>query len=863
MKILFRKTNYIIQVTVIFIMIVYNSAAIFSEDIALTQKQWYYQNNYQEDYRTLDADKIRSHWKTTSVPIPLNKIFKDISGKTKLHSGEVKNATIAVTFDFNKKEKKIPYGLHIPLIGEQFTVFLNGKPVIDTIQKSNQNNFKAKSRKNIVINLPSNLLIANENILLFHIRGNPLHEPSGLPVNGDYKIGKLEPLLKEYSGINDFALFLTLLLISFYHLLLFIKRMKDRYNLFFSILSMFTGFHFFMQTSTAIRIFENSQNAERMEYISLFFIFPLSLAFLNSIFEKKLSKLTGILSVFFGVLALPVFFMPMAWNYQIIVLCNITALLTGLYIIYYLFIAIKRRKPHSISYLAFFLVAASGVAFDYIKSTHLEATFYAYYTSFAAIVGITASLANKFLRVHNRAEELTSLLEKKVKDKTKELQEALFNVNELKLQQDGDYYLTSLLIKPLATFKAEDPPVFYQEHVEQKVQFLFKNRKVEIGGDIIITDTITLREREYSVFINGDAMGKSIQGAGGALILGVVFHSYLERTSLSYQYSDKEPERWIRDCYLDMQTVFESFDGSMLISIMLGLIDKKTGALYYINAEHPWTVLYRDNKAIFLEKELILRKIGMTIQTDRFQIRSFQLKPGDVLFTGSDGRDDILFDKNSSFKTAVMNEDETLFLKHIEYAKGNLTNITSQLHESGKITDDLTILRIEYNPDAIKKNPLDENTSNTLQELHEQKKWKDILNRLPRELKEVQIPKKNQLHFINAAIRLKEYKKAIKIGESFIEDYPINNKVLFLYFYSLKKTGKLKKAIELGEKIRLRDPYNNINLLQLADAYRRLNNIPRSKILIQEILETDPHNEKALILKKHIEKQKTDKSDLT
>ncbi|MBP6738990.1 MAG: SpoIIE family protein phosphatase, partial [Leptospiraceae bacterium] len=34
--------------------------------------------------------------------------------------------------------------------------------------------------------------------------------------------------------------------------------------------------------------------------------------------------------------------------------------------------------------------------------------------------------------------------------------------------------------------------------------------------------------------------------------------------------------------------------GSMLMSLVFGLIDERTGVMYFLNAEHPDMVLYRD-----------------------------------------------------------------------------------------------------------------------------------------------------------------------------------------------------------------------------------------------------------------------------
>src|SRR6185295_8863044 len=137
--------------------------------------------------------------------------------------------------------------------------------------------------------------------------------------------------------------------------------------------------------------------------------------------------------------------------------------------------------------------------------------------------------------------------------------------------------------------------------LKQKKEFTFKRQKHQIGGDICIALNIELKGRKYIAFLNADAMGKSMQGAGGILVLGSVFQSIIQRTITHKNQSDIPPERWIKSAFKEMHKIFESFEGSMLVSILFGLVEENTGLVYYINAEHPWLILYRDAKASFLE----------------------------------------------------------------------------------------------------------------------------------------------------------------------------------------------------------------------------------------------------------------------
>lgn len=269
-------------------------------------------------------------------------------------------------------------------------------------------------------------------------------------------------------------------------------------------------------------------------------------------------------------------------------------------------------------------------------------------------------------------------------------------VEALLEQQHGDYYLTSLLVKPLVVNQVQSQRVKIEFYIEQKKKFKFRKWNAEIGGDICIAFSIKLKDRNYIVFTNADGMGKSIQGAGGALVYGVVFINYVMRTLMLRSEQDKTPKEWIDDIYRDLQTIFESFDGSMLMSGVIGILDEETGRMWHFNCEHPFSVLYRDGKAAFIEGEDHLgRKIG-TMGFAEMLIQENQLKPGDVLYLGSDGRDDIKLGVDEETGHRIINEDETKFLRHIEAGNGMIKEVAASVNNSGELTDDFSLLKIHF-----------------------------------------------------------------------------------------------------------------------------------------------------------------------
>jgi HAMP domain-containing protein len=105
--------------------------------------------------------------------------------------------------------------------------------------------------------------------------------------------------------------------------------------------------------------------------------------------------------------------------------------------------------------------------------------------------------------------------------KTSELQKANEAISALVEQQNGDYFLTSLLIQPLVPNSVDSDIINVQFYINQKKKFTFRHWEAQLGGDICIARMIRLRNKQHIVFANGDAMGKTMQGAGGARVMGV------------------------------------------------------------------------------------------------------------------------------------------------------------------------------------------------------------------------------------------------------------------------------------------------------------------------------------------------------
>lgn len=201
------------------------------------------------------------------------------------------------------------------------------------------------------------------------------------------------------------------------------------------------------------------------------------------------------------------------------------------------------------------------------------------------LAGSFNSMVVSIRDAREKLQDYANNLEEKVKERTAELNQTLEEVRALKTQQDGDYYLTSLLQKPLNYDANKSERISTDFVIKQKKHFEFRSKPGELGGDICVTGNLRLgtpdNYRRYVVAINGDAMGKSMQGAGGSLVMGVVMNSILARSAKGDRILDSTPQQWLTDVYDEVHGVFTAFNGSMVISAVVGVIDEETGEMWY------------------------------------------------------------------------------------------------------------------------------------------------------------------------------------------------------------------------------------------------------------------------------------------
>ncbi|WP_135736153.1 SpoIIE family protein phosphatase [Leptospira gomenensis] len=786
-------------------------------------REWRILDRFQSEFLEESFEPDDEWKKVLRFPIWTNKFYKPESS---FHT-----FSFYTEFDLpsgfleNSQEPGIRFGE----IGEVFEIYVNGKRIAQEGKISKDKVLVSRTVRGQVYEIDKKILRPERNKILIKLSGDPRYDHTGFYLTSGYDLGYYKELIHQEQDRIGMMLIGIYVTTGLYHLFLFLKRRKEKHNFSFGVFALLLGLYIYTRSSS---VFENEIDTtivQRVELIALYILVSCYFTFMSQLFNGKTVPMIRYYSAFNVLLAIPTFFAPMYICEYLLRLWQFAAIFFAAPVNFYVLIrGIRHKLPSAKRLFLGTIVITATAIFDVVDSLILNTGIaLSKYGFFIYVMGIATILAERFSELHLKTEELNSNLEHRVEERTKELSETLDVMSKLKNQQDGDYFLTSLLINPLGKNNADSDNVRIRFFIKQKKEFLFKNVRNEIGGDLCKTESIELKGRKVTVFFNADAMGKSMQGAGGALVLGAVFKSIIERTRFDSFMKDLYPERWLKNSFIELHRVFESFEGSMLVSIVLGVIDDKTGFMYYMNAEHPYSILYRDGIASFLGDDVFYRKLGSQLVEGTLSVQTFQLLPGDVLFNGSDGRDDILVETTDGGKN--MNYDETRILRIVERCGGNLEDIERQLDLEGVLTDDLSIMKIEWNG-RIRHD----------EKIKLPKKDGRSLERMFSELrdgKEIHPSAIKELAFF--FFRTREYHKTSFCLQEYTDAVPSDERMLGYASRMLRKAGEIHRAVDMGERLRIRRPRNARNLRNLIRAYKDLKNADRIAKLEETLLSFD------------------------
>jgi signal transduction histidine kinase len=243
------------------------------------------------------------------------------------------------------------------------------------------------------------------------------------------KIGTYEQLSAERENVLalDFFLFGVLFLFALYHFALFWLRPEEKSNLWFSVFSLIISSRsLLIEERFAVSIFPYLDwfLIVKILYIGIFLTLPSVLAFVYSLFPRQTSKkfvvftvTTSLFATFLGILFEPNFSAKIFAYYQYLVAFS------GLYIVFILIKATKSNETGAgyllLSYFVFYITAIIAILYENDLSFSpalMPSSLIFFVFSQSYIISL------KFSRAFKKVEELNETLEKKVEERTKDLE---------------------------------------------------------------------------------------------------------------------------------------------------------------------------------------------------------------------------------------------------------------------------------------------------------------------------------------------------------------------------------------------------------------------------------------------------------
>jgi signal transduction histidine kinase/CheY-like chemotaxis protein len=191
--------------------------------------------------------------------------------------------------------------IYLAGIGEGWEVYLNGNLVANELYRDDSGTVtQHRAWRSAALIVNPNLLLEGDNLLVFHIVGSPSGEYTGLTYRTPYYIGDYQSIYYGFDRLLTVIFCTIFIFMGFYHLLLFLMRRQDRYNLFYGLFSVCVGFYFFVRSPSVYLLIEDTAITQRLEYSLLYLLMFFALAFLETLNGKRVlwpTRIYGILCV--------------------------------------------------------------------------------------------------------------------------------------------------------------------------------------------------------------------------------------------------------------------------------------------------------------------------------------------------------------------------------------------------------------------------------------------------------------------------------------------------------------------------------------------------------------------------------------
>ena len=211
----------------------------------------------------------------------------------------VRDYTLMIPFTLDEtaaaalRDVNVTPGLFLSGIGENWEVYINGVLIASEMHRD-ENGYIASYRSQRDVNAPIGREVFNEgvNILIFHIASAYHSSSGGLFYASGYYIGGYAENVTRGSSMLTVVLSSIYVFVGLYHLLVFLLRRTERYNLSYCFFAVTTALYFLSRTSLIYQLTPDTAITDRIECSALYLL-PLTLAmFMDQMCHGKIKLFT-------------------------------------------------------------------------------------------------------------------------------------------------------------------------------------------------------------------------------------------------------------------------------------------------------------------------------------------------------------------------------------------------------------------------------------------------------------------------------------------------------------------------------------------------------------------------------------------
>ncbi|MCR8647307.1 adenylate/guanylate cyclase domain-containing protein [Leptospira interrogans] len=383
--------------------------------IDLRKGNWIAVEGFQREYLNGIDSTFSKSKKISHFPVVLNEIFE-----TSVETG-LKEYTLQTRFhiqeDFQKTKVYKPIFLYLESIGENWEIFLNDHSLAQEIHLdiSHKEMILRRTIRSFRLPVDSSLLRSGENLLTFRLIGDApasflsKNVDLGFYIDGDYSLTTEQKLSGEISTLINLCLNTIYVFFGFYHLLIYVKRREDLYNLYFGIFSVFMALYSLSRSNIAFEVIYDTTWITRIEYSSVSLLAPLFLLFMQDYFygRAKFSKVLFAILILNVVIALTTLVEPFRYTMTSLRLWQISILPTLVYLLYFMSKAVYLRKKDAILLATSMFTVVFIAVYDVIDSIFFQSGIrFTQFAYFLFVVALTTILANRFISLYRQSEDL-------------------------------------------------------------------------------------------------------------------------------------------------------------------------------------------------------------------------------------------------------------------------------------------------------------------------------------------------------------------------------------------------------------------------------------------------------------------------